>query len=304
MSNVWMIVADAMSASNVAGIAVSAGAPVDALVFGDAEMAEAVAKLGVATVTRYDVDATLAEAYAPAIAEKAAAEALAAVILSDNATARALAGAIAVKVGAAVATSVVSVSIADAQATVEQLVAEGEGVQVLKTSAPVVCVIADGGPDAEEGAAVAVQDGVADAIDALKVVATNAEGEGAAGLLTAEKVVGVGLGIGGKENLALVNDLADALGAAVACTLPLCDNYHWFEHSSVVGTSTQKISPRLYLCCGSSGAPQHMAGVRSAKVIVAINNDPEAPIFRECSYGIVGDAVKVLPVLTSAVKGA
>ena len=304
MSNLWMIVADAMSASNVAGIAVSAGAPVDALVFGDAEMAEAVAKLGVATVTRYDVDATLAEAYAPAIAEKAAAEALAAVILSDNATARALAGAIAVKVGAAVATSVVSVSIADAQATVEQLVAEGEGVQVLKTSAPVVCVIADGGPDAEEGAAVAVQDGVADAIDALKVVATNAEGEGAAGLLTAEKVVGVGLGIGGKENLALVNDLADALGAAVACTLPLCDNYHWFEHSSVVGTSTQKISPRLYLCCGSSGAPQHMAGVRSAKVIVAINNDPEAPIFRECSYGIVGDAVKVLPVLTSAVKGA
>ena len=304
MSNVWMIVADAMSASNVAGIAVSAGAPVDALVFGDAEMAEAVAKLGVATVTRYDVDATLAEAYAPAIAEKAAAEAPAAVILSDNATARALAGAIAVKVGAAVATSVVSVSIADAQATVEQLVAEGEAVQVLKTSAPVVCVIADGGPDAEEGAAVAVQDGVADAIDALKVVATNAEGEGAAGLLTAEKVVGVGLGIGGKENLALVNDLADALGAAVACTLPLCDNYHWFEHSSVVGTSTQKISPRLYLCCGSSGAPQHMAGVRSAKVIVAINNDPEAPIFRECSYGIVGDAVKVLPVLTSAVKGA
>ena len=304
MSNVWMIVADAMSASNVAGIAVSAGAPVDALVFGDAKMAEDVAKLGVATVTRYDVDATLAEAYAPAIAEKAAAEAPAAVILSDNATARALAGAIAVKVGAAVATSVVSVSIADAQATVEQLVAEGEGVQVLKTSAPVVCVIADGGPDAEEGAAVAVQDGVADAIDALKVVATNAEGEGAAGLLTAEKVVGVGLGIGGKENLALVNDLADALGAAVACTLPLCDNYHWFEHSSVVGTSTQKISPRLYLCCGSSGAPQHMAGVRSAKVIVAINNDPEAPIFRECSYGIVGDAVKVLPVLTSAVKGA
>ena len=155
MSNVWMIVADAMSASNVAGMAVSAGAPVDALVFGDAEMAEAVAKLGVATVTRYDVQSTLAEAYAPAIAEKAATEAPAAVVLSDNAMARALAGAIAVRIGAAVATSVVSVNVADGQATVEQLVAEGEGVQVLKASAPVVCVIADGGPDAEEGAAVA-----------------------------------------------------------------------------------------------------------------------------------------------------
>lgn len=304
MKNVWMIVTDAMSASNVAGIAVNAGAPVDALVFGNAKMAEEVAKLGVASVTRYDVETTLAEAYAPAISAKAAAEAPAAVILSDNATARALAGAIAVKIGAAVATSVISVNVANGQTTVEQLVAEDEGVQVLKTSEPVVCVIADGGPDAEEGVAVVVQDGMADAIDALKVVATNAEGEGASGLLTAEKVVGVGLGIGGKENLALVNDLADALGAAVACTLPLCDNYHWFEHSSVVGTSTQKISPRLYLCCGSSGAPQHVAGVRSAKVIVAINKDPKAPIFRECDYGIIGDVVEVLPALTAAVKNA
>lgn len=304
MKNVWMIVADAMSASSVAGIAVNAGAPVDALVFGNAKMAEEVAKLGVGSVTRYDVEATLAEAYAPAISAKAAAEAPAAVILSDNATARALAGAIAVKIGAAVATSVISVNVANGQTTVEQLVAEDEGVQVLKTSEPVVCVIADGGPDAEEGVAVVVQDGMADAINALKVVATNAEGEGASGLLTSEKVVGVGLGIGGKENLALVNDLADALGAAVACTLPLCDNYHWFEHSSVVGTSTQKISPRLYLCCGSSGAPQHVAGVRSAKVIVAINKDPKAPIFRECDYGIIGDVVEVLPALTAAVKNA
>ena len=304
MSNVWMIVADAMSASNVAGVATNADAPVDALVFGDAKMAEDVAKLGVASVTRYDVSSTMAEAYAPAIAQKAADEAPAAVVLSDNATARALAGAIAVKVGAAVATSVVSLKVAGAESTVEQLVAEGEAVQVLKSAKPVVCVIADGGPDAEEGAAVAVAEGAAEASDALKVIATNAEGEGAAGLLTAEKVVGVGLGIGGKENLALIDDLAGALGAAVACTLPLCDNYHWFEHSSVVGTSTQKISPRLYISCGSSGAPQHMAGVRSAKVIVAINNDPEAPIFRECTYGIIGDAVKVLPVLTEAVKSA
>jgi hypothetical protein len=161
MSNVWMIVADAMSASNVAGIATNADAPVDALVFGDAKMAEDVAKLGVASVTRYDVSSTMAEAYAPAIAQKAADEAPAAVVLSDNATARALAGAIAVKVGAAVATSVVSLKVAGAESTVEQLVAEGEAVQVLKSAKPVVCVIADGGPDAEEGAAVAVAEGTA-----------------------------------------------------------------------------------------------------------------------------------------------
>ena len=69
-----------------------------------------------------------------------------------------------------------------------------------------------------------------------------------------------------------------------------------------VGTSTQKISPRLYMTFGSSGAPQHMTGVRNSKLIVAVNNDAEAPIFRACAYGIVGDAAKILPVLTQAVK--
>ncbi|MBQ3302314.1 MAG: electron transfer flavoprotein subunit alpha/FixB family protein, partial [Eggerthellaceae bacterium] len=156
----------------------------------------------------------------------------------------------------------------------------------------------------EEATPATVQEGSAEASDSLEVISTDAASADASGLLTAERVVGVGLGIGGKENLSLIDDLADALGAAVACTLPLCDNYRWFEHSSVVGTSTQKISPRLYVACGSSGAPQHLAGVRGAKVIVAINNDPEAPIFRECSYGIVGDVVKVLPVITEAIKEA
>ena len=304
MSNVWMVVADDMSAPNVAGIAIAAGAPIDAFVFGNAERAQAVAKLGVASVTRFDTESAIAEAYAADLADRAAAAAPAAIVASDNASARALVGAIAMKLGAAVATSVVSVAVSAGKTTVEQLVAEGAGVQVLETSAPVVCIIADGGPEAAVAEPCEVVEAGAVASAAFEVVATNDNQSDGANLLSAERVVGVGLGIGGKENLALVDDLAEALGAATACTLPLCDNYHWFEHSSVVGTSTQKISPRLYVSCGSSGAPQHMAGVRCAKVIVAINNDPEAPIFRECSYGIVGDVVKVLPALTQAVKGA
>jgi len=304
MSNVWMVVSDDMSAPGVAGIATASGAPVDAFVFGGADRAQAVSKLGVASVTRFDTETAIAEAYAADLAEKAAAAAPAAIVASDNASARVLVGAIAAKLGAAVATSVVSVSVTAGKATVEQLVAEGAGVQVLETTAPVVCIIADGGPEADVVEPCEIVEADAVASDAFEIVATNVDQFDDANLLSAEKVVGVGLGIGGKENLALVDDLAEALGAATACTLPLCDNYHWFEHSSVVGTSTQKISPRLYVSCGSSGAPQHMAGVRSAKVIVAINNDPEAPIFRECSYGIVGDVVKVLPALTQAIKSA
>lgn len=304
MSKVWILVADDMSAAHVAGVAAKSGAPFEALVFGSAERAAAVAALGAGAVTLYDTSDTLAEALAPAIAERAAQEQPAAVICSDDATARAIAGAVAVKLSAAVATAVTGVSVAGGKTVVEHFVAEAAAVQALETTAPVVCIVADGGDEADAGAPVEVAAGAASALDCLAVLATNCDAGAANGLLSAERVVGVGLGIGAKENLALVEELAAALGAEIACTLPLCDNYHWFEHSRVVGTSTQKISPRLYLTLGSSGAPQHMTGVRGAKIIVAVNNDPEAPIFRECAYGIVGDAKKVLPVLAAAVKSA
>lgn len=304
MSKVWILVADDMSAASVAGIAEKSGCSVDALVFGDASRAEAVAGLGVGSVSLYETEETLAESMASAIAQCAVKELPAAVVLSDNATARAIAGAVAVELNAAVATNVTSVKVEAGKTVVEQLAAEGEAVRVLEATGPVVCVIADGGEEAEQGAPVAVETVSAEQAHDMKVVATNVDAGGSNGLTTAEKVVGVGLGIGEKENLSLVDDLADALGAEVACTLPLCDNYHWFEHNRVVGTSTQKIPPRLYMCFGSSGAPQHMTGVRSSKVIVAVNNDPEAPVFRECAYGIVGDAKKILPVLTEAVRKA
>lgn len=304
MGNVWILVADDMSAAQVAGLAARAGAPYEALVFGDADRAATVAELGASKVTLFDTTDVLAEALAPAIAEKAAAEQPAAVICSDNATARVIAGAVAVKLSAAVACSVTGVKVAEGKNIVEHLVADAAAVEVLETAAPVVCVVADGGEEAEATAPTEVCAGSVAALDCLNVLSTDCEAGAASGLLNAERVVGVGLGIGAKENLALAEELAEALGAEIACTLPLCDNYHWFEHSRVVGTSTQKISPRLYLTLGSSGAPQHMTGVRGAKIIVAVNNDPEAPIFRECAYGIVGDAKKVLPVLTAAVKSA
>ncbi|NLI91441.1 MAG: electron transfer flavoprotein subunit alpha/FixB family protein [Peptococcaceae bacterium] len=138
--------------------------------------------------------------------------------------------------------------------------------------------------------------------DSLKVVATHVDTGGGANLASADRVVGVGLGIGAKDNLALVKELAVAFRAELACSLPLCDDYRWFEHSRVVGPSTQRTSPRFYLAVGISGQPQHMMGVRGAKTIIAINNDPEAPIFGKCTYGIVGDLNAVVPVLTAALS--
>lgn len=302
MSNVWALITDEMSAAAVTGVALRSGASVQALVFGQADLANRVATLGATEVIWYSPEGVLPEAMAGSVAEQAQDEKPLAVIASDQATARSLLGAIAVATGAAVAGNVIAVDATSNPICVEHLVADGEAVEVMEASGPVVCTISDGLEEAEPVGAAPISEGSFNQDCRMKVVATNAEGEGAAGLQHAERVVGVGLGIGAKENLALVEELADAMGAEIACTLPLCDNYHWFEHNRVVGTSTQKISPRLYLSFGSSGAPQHMTGVRASKVIAAVNNDPEAPIFRECTYGIVGDVMKILPAFIAALK--
>ena len=166
MSKVWILVADDMSAAHVADVASKSGAPYEALVFGDASRADAVAALGPASVTLYDTSATLAEALAPAIADRAAQEQPAAVLCSDDATARAIAGAIAVKLSAAVAAAVTSVSVSEGKTVVERLVADAAAVQVLlETSGPAVCIVADGGDEADAGAAAEVATGSASALD-------------------------------------------------------------------------------------------------------------------------------------------
>lgn len=117
----------------------------------------------------------------------------------------------------------------------------------------------------------------------------------------ADIVVSGGRGMKGPENWGLIEDLAHALGAATGCSKPVSD-MDWRPHHEHVGQTGIKVSPNLYIAVGISGAIQHVAGINSSKVIVAINKDPEAPIFKVADYGIVGDAFEVLPKLTAAVK--
>jgi electron transfer flavoprotein alpha subunit len=115
----------------------------------------------------------------------------------------------------------------------------------------------------------------------------------------ADIVVSGGRGLKGPENWHLITDLAKTLGAATGCSKPVSD-LHWRPHHEHVGQTGVKVSPSLYIAVGISGAIQHVAGINSSKVIVAINKDPEAPIFKVADYGIVGDAFDVLPKLTAA----
>ena len=134
----------------------------------------------------------------------------------------------------------------------------------------------------------------------IKVVEVS-KASGSVPLSEAELVVSGGRGLKGPENWYVLEDLAKELGAALACSRPVADS-HWRPHNEHVGQTGGTIRPNLYIAVGISGAIQHLAGVNGSKTIVVINKDPEAPFFKAADYGVLGDAMEIVPRLTEAVK--
>jgi len=175
------------------------------------------------------------------------------------------------------------------------------GYVTVKTATKIISLLPNSMKPQADGSACPVESYNGDAGTAGYTVKATKKPEGAIPLPEAEIVVSAGRGMKGPDNWKIVEDLAEALGAATACSRPVAD-IGWRPHHEHVGQTGVAIRPNLYIAAGISGAIQHLAGVNGSKTIVVINTDPEAPFFKAADYGILGDVFEVLPKLTEAVK--
>jgi electron transfer flavoprotein alpha subunit len=158
------------------------------------------------------------------------------------------------------------------------------------------------GEQAEKGSGAAIDQMSVDVgTPRMKPEAPFQEAKQAVDLSKADIIVAVGRGIKSKDNLALAEKLAEVLGGDLAASRPICDA-EWLPIDRQIGSSGQTVAPKLYIAIGISGAIQHLVGMKNSQTIVAINKDPEAPIFDIADYGIVGDLFEAVPVLTEAIK--
>lgn len=160
---------------------------------------------------------------------------------------------------------------------------------------------------AKRGNAAAAVRGVIVSVDAAairqKPEAPFKEAKQAVDLTQAERIVAVGRGIKGPEHLDMARQLADALGAELAASRPICDA-GWLPMDRQIGSSGQTVAPKLYLALGISGAIQHLVGMKGSRTIVAVNKDADAPIFEVADYGIVGDLFEIVPALIAELEKA
>ena len=245
------------------------------------------------------------QTYAKALSEVASSNGGDTIVISQTYTGKSIAPLVAVKQEAALVTGIVDMVDTSNNFSVKKTCFSSKAIGHVSVnhSKRVLTLIPNSykiNQDGSEISSTEVSTTVSDADNNTTIEATD-KVTGKIPLTEAELVVSAGRGLKGPENWSMVEELADVLGAATACSKPVSD-MEWRPHSEHVGQTGITIKPNLYIAAGISGAIQHLAGVGSSKVICVINTDPEAPFFKAADYGIVGDAFDVIPRLIKRAK--
>ena len=300
----WIVVADDARIGSLVAAARPLGAQVVAVVVGRRAVADAVSTAGVDRVVWLgEPGGVPVEAYAGEVARLVATATPRVVIGPATDAGRVLLGAVAARLQTPVLAGVLAIALEGERVVVERAV-HGGIVQRRDAIAGPAVVALEPGQATLVGASVPVEEVDATPALGLRVIDQRSSGPVGVELGAARTVVGIGRGLKSRADLALLEDLAAATGGELACSRPLAEGVDWVAKERYIGISGQHVAPDLYVAVGISGQIQHMVGVRAAKVIVAINSDPNAPVFTECDYGIVGDLYEVVPALAAAARAA
>jgi electron transfer flavoprotein alpha subunit len=274
----------------------------------DAGAAEEAGRYGAKKVYVAAISAYTTEAYTAALAQVVKEVQPAVLLFAGTSNGRDLAPRVAARLDAGVASDVDRLEWTDGKLRARRPVYSGKAFATVEvTSSPAIATTRPNAFVVEEaggGAAAAeVVNVTADTTERVKVVETKTPEAGELSIAEADIIVSGGRGLKEAQNFSYIRDLAHAIGGAVGASRATVDA-GWIDHQHQVGQTGRVVSPNLYIAAGVSGAIQHLAGMSSSKHIVAINKDPEAPIFRIADLGVVGDLFQILPALTEEVKKA
>lgn len=289
-------------ASYAKALADKMGTTATAITFG-ADDAAAIGNYGVSKVLKADAGSGFTAArYAKSIAQAAKNEGATVVVLSSSADSKYLAPLLAVELEAGYASNVVALpeDISDFKVKRTAFTNKAFSFTTVSSDIRLIGVSSNSFGITETGGSAEVVP-----FTAAEASGVTVEGQdkvsGKVAIADAEIVVSGGRGLKGPENWGMIEDLADVLGAATACSKPVSD-MGWRPHSEHVGQTGKPVAANLYIAVGISGAIQHLAGINASKVKVVINTDPEAPFFKAADYGVVGDAFTIVPELIDKLK--
>lgn len=292
-------------ASYAKAVANQLGTTVTAIVF-NANDVSALGNYGVDKVLRIKnnaLDAFDANTYANAIKQAAENENAKVVVLSSSANSKYLAPLLAVGLNAGYASNIVEAPSSTNPFKVKRSAFTNKAFEIVQinTEVKIVGVSNNSFGLVENSASASVEDFSPSLPNSNVKVASVDKATDKVTIADADIVVSAGRGLKGPENWGMIEELADVLGAATACSKPVSD-LGWRPHSEHVGQTGKPVASNLYIAIGISGAIQHLAGINASKVKVVINTDPEAPFFKAADYGIVGDAFEVVPALIEKLK--